>query len=135
MNASACRAEARYAKAGGIMPRKLFGDLMQAAAPLADPSMPIDKIRKAAIDPHIPLIEDAGQNACWYDIAKAVPGPTMELMARYAKKNHMMITAAVYDDDGTYFCDGSSYFVDPRGNLTAMGSEDTDELAVAEQLP
>ena len=117
------------------MPRKLVGDLMQAAASLADPSMPIEKIRKAAIDAHIPLIEDAGQNACRYDIAEAVPGPTTELMARYAKKNHRVITAAVYDDDGTYFCDGSSYFVDPRGNLTAMGSEDTDELFVAEQLP
>jgi len=116
------------------MPRKLVGDPMQAAAPLADPSMPIDKIRKAAIDAHIPLIEDAGQNACWYDIAEAMPGPTTELMARYAKKNHMVITAALYDD-GTYFCDGSSYFVDPRGDLTAMGSEDTDELFVAEQLP
>ena len=78
------------------MPRKLIGGLIQAAAPITDPSVPIAKIRKAAIDAHIPLIEDAGQDA---------------------------------------FCDGSSYFVDPRGNVIAMGSEDKDELVVAEQLP
>jgi len=132
------------------MPRKLVGDLIQAAAPLTDPSMPIDKIRKAAIDAHIPLIEEAGPDAYRYDIAEAVPGPTTELMARYAKKYQMAMvvpvhereqagvcynTAAVYDNDGTYFCDGSSYFVDPRGNVIAMGSEDKDELVVAEQLP
>ena len=67
------------------MPRKLVGGLIQAAAPLADPSVPIDKIRKAAIDAHIPLIEEAGpsQDAHWYDIAEAVSGPTTELMAQY----------------------------------------------------
>jgi N-carbamoylputrescine amidase len=27
---------------------------------------------------------------------------------------------------------GSSYFVDPRGNILAIGSEDKDELVVAE---
>jgi N-carbamoylputrescine amidase len=71
--------------------------------------MPIDQIRKAAIDAHIPLIEEAGQDAYWYDIAEAVPGPTTELMAQYAKKYQMAIIA--------------------------MGSEDKDELVVAEQLP
>jgi len=96
--------------------------------------MPIDTIRTAIVA-HIPLIEDARQDAYGYDIAEAVPGPTTELMAQDAKKNHMVITAAVYDNDGTYLCDGSSYFVDPRGNLIAMGSQDKDELVVAEQLP
>ena len=73
------------------------------AAPITDPAAPIDKIRKAAIDVHIPLIEEAGkrgvqilglqevfngpyfcpsQDAHWYDIAEPVPGPTTELMAQ-----------------------------------------------------
>jgi N-carbamoylputrescine amidase len=81
------------------MPRKLIGGLIQAAAPITDPSAPIDKIRRAAIDAHIPLIEEAGrrgvrtlglqevfngpyfcpsQDAHWYDIAEAVQGPTTE---------------------------------------------------------
>jgi beta-ureidopropionase len=77
------------------MPRTLVGDLIQAAAPLTDPSMPIDKIRKAAIDGHIPLIEDARQDAYWYDIAEAVPGPTTELMAQYAKEYQMAMVVPV----------------------------------------
>ena len=82
------------------MPRKLIGGLIQAAPPITDPSVPIAKTRKAAIDAHIPLIEEAGQDP-W--------------------------------NIGRFY--GSSSFVDPRGNLIAMGSEDKDELVVAEQLP
>jgi len=59
------------------------------------PSTSIDKIRKAAIDAHLPLIEEA----------------------------------APWNIGRTY---GSSYFVDPRGNVVALGSEDKDELVVAE---
>ena len=120
------------------MPRRVVGGLIQAATPLSDPSTPIDKIRQAAIDVHLPLIDEAGkrgvqilglqeifngpyfcpsQDAHWYDIAEAVPGPTTELMAGYAKKYRMAMvvpvyereqagvyynTAAVYDADGTY---------------------------------
>ena len=64
-------------------------------------------MREAAIDAHIPFIEEAGrrgvqilglqevfngpyfcpsQDAHWYDIAEPVPGPTTELMAAYAKQ-------------------------------------------------
>src|SRR6266496_6837703 len=92
------------------MPRTVIGGLIQTAAPLTDPSVPIDKIRKAAIDAHVPLIEEAGrrgvqilglqevfngpyfcpsQDPHWYDIAEAVPGPTTELMAQYATKFRM----------------------------------------------
>ena len=41
------------------MPRKSRG-LIQAAAPLTDPAAPIAEVREAAIDAHIPLIEEAG---------------------------------------------------------------------------
>ena len=81
------------------MPRRVLGGLIQAAAPVTDPSAPIEKVRKAAIDAHIPLIEEAGkrgvqilglqevfngpyfcpgQDKRWYDAAEAVPGPTIE---------------------------------------------------------
>ena len=57
------------------------------------------------------------QDPHWYDMAEAVPGPTTEKMAQYAKKYRMAMvvpvyereqagvyynTAAVYDADGTY---------------------------------
>jgi beta-ureidopropionase len=79
------------------MPRNVLGGLIQAASPLTNPSLGIEKIRKASIDAHIPLIEEAGkrgvqilglqevfngpyfcpsQDGYWYDIAESVPGPT-----------------------------------------------------------
>src|SRR4026207_789282 len=120
------------------MPRIVTGGLVQAASPITDPATPIATIRKASIDAHIPLIEEAGkrgvqvlglqeifngpyfcpsQDAHWYDIAEPVPGPTCELMGKFAKQYNMAMhfpvyekeqagvyynTAAVYDNDGTY---------------------------------
>lgn len=43
------------------MPRRVVGGLIQAAVPLTDPAVPIEKIRQAAIDVHVPLIEEAGR--------------------------------------------------------------------------
>jgi beta-ureidopropionase len=43
------------------MPRLVTGGLIQAASPITDPATPIDTIRKASIDAHIPLIEEAGK--------------------------------------------------------------------------
>jgi len=120
------------------MSRRVIGGLIQAAAPLTDPSIPIEKVRQAAIDIHLPLIEEAGrrgvqilslqeifngpyfcpsQDPHWYDLAESVPGPTTELIAQQASRHGMAIvvpvyereqagvyynTAAVYDADGTY---------------------------------
>ena len=108
------------------MARSVTGGLIQAAVPLTDPSLPIEKIRAAAIDVHIPLIEEAGrrgvqilglqeifngpyfcpsQDAHWYDIAEPVPGPTTELMATYAKKYRMAMVVPVYEREqaGVYY--------------------------------
>ena len=120
------------------MPRNVIGGLIQAAAPITDPAAPIEKVRQAAIDAHVPFIEEAGrkgvqilgleeifngpyfcpsQDAHWYDIAEPVPGPTTDLMGKFAKQYKMAMvvpvyereaagvyynTAAVYDADGTY---------------------------------
>src|SRR2546421_12194652 len=98
--------------------RKLIGGLIQAAAPLTDPGVPIDKVRQAAIDVHIPFIEEAGkrgvqilglqevfngpyfcpsQDSHWYDIAEAVPGPPTELIAQEAKKYRMALVVTGYE--------------------------------------
>src|SRR5918995_648561 len=114
------------------MPRTVTGGVIQAAAPISDPAAPIDKVRKAAIDAHIPLIEEAGrtgvqilglqeifngpyfcpsQDAHWYDIAEPVPGPTTELMAGYAKQYQMAMVVPVYEREqaGVYYNTAAIY--------------------------
>ena len=87
--------------------RKVLAGLIQAAAPFTDPAAPIAEVMAAAIDVHIPLIEEAGRNGVqilglqevfngpyfcpsqdphWYDIAEPVPGPDHRAMAEYAKQ-------------------------------------------------
>src|SRR5688572_13179605 len=117
------------------MPRKVLGGLIQAAAPITDPSAPIEKVRQAAIDAHIPFIEEAGkrgvqilgleeifngpyfcpsQDPHWYDIAEPVPGPTTELMATYAKKYQMAMVVPVYEREaaGVYYNTAAVYDAD-----------------------
>jgi N-carbamoylputrescine amidase len=119
------------------MPRKVHVGLIQAATPF-DPNWSIDKIKQDALERHLPLIDEAGkkgvqilglqeifngpyfcpsQDPRWYDAAEAVPGPTTEVMQKYAKKYQMVMvvpvyereqagvyynTAAVIDSDGSY---------------------------------
>src|SRR5262245_31955885 len=117
---------------GFSMPRKVIGGLIQAAAPLSDPAAPIARVRQAAIDAHIPLIEEAGrrgvqilgleevfngpyfcpsQDAHWYDLAEPVPGPTTDLMAQYAKKYQMAMVVPVYEREqaGVYYNTAAVY--------------------------
>src|SRR3954469_1456620 len=108
------------------MPRKVLGGLIQAASPITDPSVPLDQIRQASIDVHLPLIEEAGkrgvqilglqevfngpyfcpsQDPLWYDLAEPVPGPTTSLMAGYAKQYKMAMVVPVYEREaaGVYY--------------------------------
>ena len=112
--------------------------LIQLANPINDESVPVADIQEAMFQKHIPYIEEAGkkgvqilclqeifngpyfcpsQDPRWYAAAEAVPGPTCDRLAEYAKKYEMVIvvpiferamrgvyynTAAVIDADGTY---------------------------------
>ena len=120
------------------MARNVIGGLIQLSNPVNDPNASVAAVREAMYEKHIPYIEEAGkkgvqilglqevfngpyfcpsQDSKWCDIAEAVPGPTCELLAAYAKKYKMVIvvpvyeremagvyynTAAVIDADGTY---------------------------------
>ncbi|EYF01161.1 nitrilase-related carbon-nitrogen hydrolase [Chondromyces apiculatus] len=120
------------------MARKVIGGLIQCSNPINDPSASVPTVRDAMLEKHLPFIEEAGkkgvqilclqeifngpyfcpsQDPRWCDIAEAVPGPTVERMAEYAKKYQMAMivpvyeremagvyynTAAVIDADGTY---------------------------------
>jgi N-carbamoylputrescine amidase len=100
------------------MPRKVIGGLIQCSNPVNDESLPVDKIKQAMFDKHVPLIEQAGkkgvqilclqeifngpyfcpgQDKRWYDAAEPVPGPTTEAVAKLAAKHQMAVVVPVYE--------------------------------------
>ena len=108
------------------MARTVIGGLIQVSNPLNDLEAPIEKVRDAMVEKHLPLIEEAGkkgvqilclqemfngpyfcpsQDAKWCDIAESIPGPTTEQMAEYAKKYSMVIVVPIYEREmaGVYY--------------------------------
>lgn len=108
------------------MPRKVISGLIQSHNPINDESKPVEEIKKAAFDHHIPMVEEAGkkgvqilclqeifngpyfcpsQDARWYDAAEAVPGPTINALVPYAKQYNMVMIIPVYEreDHGIYY--------------------------------
>src|SRR5438132_9776452 len=117
------------------MPRKVLGGLIQCHTPVSDPALPVEKVREAAIEAHIPFIDEAGKNGVqilglqecfngpyfcpsqdphWYDMAEPVPGPTTERMAGYAKKYRMAMIVPVYEREqaGVYYNTAAVYDAD-----------------------
>ncbi|WP_394829265.1 nitrilase-related carbon-nitrogen hydrolase [Pendulispora albinea] len=107
------------------MPRNVKVGLIQMATPF-DPAWSVERIKKDALEKHLPLIEQAGksgvqilglqeifngpyfcpsQDPKWYDAAESCPGPTTELMAGYAKKYDMAMVVPIYERDlpGVYY--------------------------------
>jgi N-carbamoylputrescine amidase len=100
--------------------------LIQASNP-KHPENPVAEIKKAMIDKHVKLIEEAAakgvqilclqeifygpyfcaeQTVKWYESAEPVPGgPTLVLMQELAKKHRMVIVVPVYEEDlpGVYY--------------------------------
>ena len=108
------------------MPRNVVSGLIQCHNPLNDESRPVAEIQQAALEHHLPFIEEAGkkgvqilclqeifngpyfcpsQDARWYDAAEPIPGPTTDLMAEYAKKYEMVIIVPLYEmvQPGVYY--------------------------------
>src|SRR3989475_3906428 len=102
------------------MPRRLTGGLIQCANPINDESVPIEKVKRAMFDKHVPLIEEAGkrgvqilclqeifngpyfcpgQDARWYEAAEPVPGPTTDGVAKVASKYQMAVVVPVYEQE------------------------------------
>ncbi len=117
------------------MPRMIKSGLIQCHNPINDDSQPIDKIKQAALEHHIPFIEEAGkqgvqilclqeifngpyfcpsQDAKWYESAESVPGPTTDLIGEYAKKYEMVIIVPVYEkvDAGVFYNTAAVYDAD-----------------------
>jgi len=108
------------------MPRIVRGALIQTK--LCEPtSSPVEKIKRAMIDRHVDLIEqaaDQGAQICclqelfygpyfcaeqdtrWYGLTERVPdGPTIGLMIELAKKHQMVMIVPIYEEDltGVYY--------------------------------
>ena len=100
------------------MSRKVIGGLIQCSNPVNDESVPVDKVKQAMFDKHVPLIEQAGkkgvqilclqeifngpyfcpgQDQRWYDAAEPVPGPTTDAVAKLAAKYQMAVVVPVYE--------------------------------------
>ena len=118
------------------MPRNVHVGLIQAATPY-EAGWSIAKTQKAALDAHIPLIEEAGkkgvqilglqeifngpyfcpsQDKFWYDATEAIPGPTTEMMQAYAKKYQMAMVVPLYEREqaGVYY--NSAAVIDADGS-------------------
>ncbi|MFO0586271.1 MAG: nitrilase-related carbon-nitrogen hydrolase [Polyangiaceae bacterium] len=120
------------------MSRIVRGGLIQCINPLNDESQPVEAIKKAALEAHIPFIEEAGkkgvqilclqeifngpyfcpgQSPRWYEAAEAVPGPTTAIMQEYAKKYSMVIVVPVYEREqaGVYY--NTAAVIDADGKI------------------
>lgn len=108
------------------MPRIIRGGLIQAKHEVHG-SRPVEEHKKAAIDKHVAMIEQAAsrgvqilclqelffgpyfcaeQNRKWYDAAEPVPdGPTTKLMQDLARKYKMVMVVPVYEKamTGVYY--------------------------------
>ena len=98
--------------------RMVKSGLIQCGMPCST-DLPVDKIRDAMIEKHIPFIEDAGKQGVqilcfqevfqapyfcpsqankWYESAELIPdGHTTRLMQEYAKKFNMVMVVPIYE--------------------------------------
>lgn len=115
----------------------LRGGLIQMGLK-GDAGMEPEAIRKAMLDAHIPLIEEAGrqgvqvlcfqevftqpyfcpsQDSKWYGAAEAIPdGPTTRLMQEYARKYAMVIVVPIYEQDMTGVYYNTAAVIDADGS-------------------
>ena len=118
------------------MSRNVRCGLIQATNVLG-PNHPLEKIKKAMIDKHLKLIEQAAkkkvqvlclqeifygpyfcaeQNSRWYEMTEPVPdGPTIKLMQKVAAKYHMAIIVPVYEKEMTGLYYNTAAVIDADG--------------------
>ncbi len=119
------------------MPRMIKSGLIQMSLAKTEGEGTIDEIKEAMIQKHIPYIEDAGQQGVqilclqeifstpyfcpgqdekWYAAAEAVPGPTVERMAAYAKKYNMVMIVPVYEQEQPGLLYNTAAVIDADGS-------------------
>ena len=118
------------------MPRVVRGGLIQATL-AGSGDQPIDTLKKAMIDKHIRMIEDAAakgvqilcmqelfygpyfcaeQKTKWYSLTEKIPdGSTIKLMQQLAKKYSMVIIVPIYEVEITGVYYNSAAVIDANG--------------------
>ncbi len=118
------------------MSRIVRAGLIQASNVLGA-DKPLEKIKKAMIDKHLKLIEQAAkkkvqilclqeifygpyfcaeQNSRWYELTESVPdGPTIKLMQKLAAKYRMVIIVPIYEREMTGLYYNTAAVIDADG--------------------
>ncbi len=118
------------------MSRIVKGGLIQCANAV-DTSEPVEKIRDAMIEKHVPLIEKAAgegvnvlcfqelfhapyfcpsQDPKWYALAEPIPdGPTVRLMQEYAARHSMVLIVPIYEEAMTGVFYNTAAVIDASG--------------------
>jgi beta-ureidopropionase len=118
------------------MSRIVRGGLIQATNAVSLPQS-LEKIKKAMIEKHLKLIEQAAkkrvqvlclqelfygpyfcaeQNARWYELTEPVPdGPTIRLMQKIAARHRMVIVVPVYEKEMTGLYYNTAAVIDADG--------------------
>lgn len=119
------------------MSRIVRGGLIQASL-AGSTGQPIEALKKAMIDKHLALIDDAGkkgvqvlclqelfygpyfcaeQKTKWYAMVERIPdGPTIRLMQEYAKKYQMVIVVPIYEEEMTGVYYNTAAVIDADGS-------------------
>jgi len=120
------------------MQRLLNAGLVQCKNAVNEPEAGMEKIRQAAVDKHLPFIEQAGkqgvqilclqelwlgpyfpaeQHHRWYEVAEAAPnGPTTKLMQDIAKKYAMVVVAPLVEEAMTGVYYNTAVVIDADGS-------------------
>lgn len=131
-----CNLEHTRAKESHAM-TVIKGALIQASNPIPGDD-DLAAIKKAMIDKHIPLIEEAGkqgvqvlclqeifygpyfcpsQDNKWYTTAESIPdGPTTQMMMEYAKQYGMVIIVPIYEEEMTGVYYNTAAVIDADGS-------------------
>lgn len=118
------------------MPRIVRGGLIQTSLAVST-EQPIEVIKKAMIDKHLKLIEEAAkqavqilclqelfygpyfcaeQQAKWYSLVEKIPeGPTMKMMQEMAKKYSLVMIVPIYEVEMTGVYYNSAAVIDADG--------------------
>jgi N-carbamoylputrescine amidase len=113
------------------------GGLIQCSNPINDEARPIKDVQAAAIEKHLPFLEEAGnqgvqilcmqeifngpyfcpsQDERWYDAAEPIPGPTVELLSPIARRQEMALVVPLFEREqaGVYY--NSAAVIDADGS-------------------
>ena len=119
------------------MARIVKGGLIQASNPIPGDT-DLEAIKRAMIDKHIPLIEEAGrqgvqvlclqeifygpyfcpsQDSKWYDTAEAIPdGETIRMTQELAKEHGMVLVVPIYEQEMTGVYYNTAAVIDADGS-------------------